>query len=84
MYSTHIRRPSVCLKDMDQMFGFDAILFPSDGRTPHLVKLMTSPMLGPDPHSLNCQARMPHPEVHMDFVAEIGSRAWKYHVCILQ
>jgi len=63
------------------MLGFDAILFPSDGRAPHLVKLMTSPMPGPDPHALDCQqARMPHPEVHMDYIAEVGSRAWQYHL----
>ena len=67
------------------MLEFDAMLFPSDGRAPHLVKLVTSPMLGPDPHSLNSQQpRMPHPEVHMDYIAELGSRAWKYHVCNVQ
>lgn len=70
---------------MDQMLGFDAILFPSDGRAPHLVKLMTSPMPGPDPHSSDAQqTRMPHPEVHMDYVAEVGSRAWQYHVRVPQ
>jgi len=63
------------------MQGFDAILFPSDGRAPHIVKLMTSPMSALDPHCPgNHQTRMPHPEVHMDYVAEIGSRAWQYHL----
>jgi hypothetical protein len=70
---------------MDQMIGFDAILFPSDGRAPHLVKLMTSPTSGPDPHAPGAlYVRMPHPEIHMDYIAEIGSRAWKYQVCPLQ
>jgi hypothetical protein len=70
---------------MDQMFGFDAILFPSDGRAPHLVNLMTSPMPGLVSNTLDSQrTRMPHPEVHMDYVAEIGSRAWQYHVRSLQ
>lgn len=65
-----------------EMFAFDAIVFPSDGRPPHLVALMTSPMSGPDPHAFNAhEPRMPHPEVHMDYVAEgLGSRAWQYHV----
>jgi len=66
---------------MDQMLSVDAILFPSDGRAPHLVKLVTTPMPGPDPLSLGRQqARMPHPEVHMDFIAEVGSAAWKYQL----
>jgi hypothetical protein len=70
---------------MDQMLSFDAILFPSDGRAPHLVKLMTSPMPGLNPNLLDSQqARMPHPEVHMDYIAEIGSRAWQYHVRTVQ
>ena len=71
---------------MDQMIGFDAILFPSDGgRAPHLVKLMTSPTSGPDPLTPDAPyVRMPHPEIHMDYIAEIGSRAWKYQVCPLQ
>ncbi|KAJ8076720.1 hypothetical protein PM082_001143 [Marasmius tenuissimus] len=63
-----------------EMIHFDAILFPSDGRTPTLVELMTSPMaIGH--HSQSNPSRMPHPEVHMDYIAEgLGPRAWKYQL----
>ena len=65
-----------------EMIAFNAILFPSDGRPPHLVALMTSPVSGIDPHCVSSrQTRMPHPEVHIDYIAEgLGSRAWQYHV----
>jgi hypothetical protein len=70
---------------MDQMFAFDAILFPSDGRPPHVVALMTSPASFTDPHSLQTttsMSRVPHPEIFMDYIAEgLGSRAWAYQVC---
>lgn len=67
---------------MDLMVAFDAIMFPSDGRPPHLVALTTSSFLTQDPLSLSAkQTRMPHPEVHMDYIAEgLGSRAWRYRV----
>jgi hypothetical protein len=65
---------------MDQLVSFDAFLFPADGRAPHLVQLMTSPVTmqaSPDDET----SRVPHPEVHMDYIAEgIGHRAWRYHV----
>lgn len=50
---------------MDPMDAFDAILFPSDGRPPHLVSLMTSPMPVPIHHNgyANQPSRIPHPEV---------------------
>jgi hypothetical protein len=67
---------------MDQIAAFDAILFPSDGRPPHLVSLMTSPVAG-SPHHLpqGGPTRLPHPEVFMDYIAEgLGPRAWKYHL----
>jgi hypothetical protein len=65
---------------MDQLVGFDAILFPSDGRPPHLVQLMTSPMTTPTPATVGTP-RLPHPEVHMEYIAEgLGPRAWRYHV----
>lgn len=69
-----------------EMIAFDAILFPADGRPPHLVALMTSPMSGLDPHCVSSrQARMPHPEVHMDYVAEgLGSQAWHYQVRLFE
>jgi len=75
---------------MDQLVSFDAILIPSDGRYPHVVALTTSPVSVPDPHApySTQPTRMPHPEVHMDYIAEgLGPRAWHYHVsthsCIL-
>ncbi|KAF5393625.1 hypothetical protein D9757_000400 [Collybiopsis confluens] len=63
---------------MDQL---EAILFPSDGRSPSMVPLATSPTTIPTHHGAQTQtpSRMPHPEVHMDYIAEnLGSRAWKY------
>ncbi|KAK0467904.1 uncharacterized protein EV420DRAFT_433924 [Desarmillaria tabescens] len=68
---------------MDQMIHFDAILFPSDGRPPSLVQLMTSPMTISTHHSsyTTSPSRMPHPEIHMDYIADgIGPRAWKYQL----
>lgn len=68
---------------MDQLTSFEALLFPSDGRYPHMVALMTSPMSMPDPHAPHSTQppRMPHPEVYMDYIAEgLGPRAWHYHV----
>lgn len=68
---------------MDQLVSFEALLFPSDGRNPHMVALMTSPMSVPDPHApySTLPSRMPHPEVYMDYIAEgLGPRAWHYHV----
>ncbi|KAI3611009.1 hypothetical protein WG66_013789 [Moniliophthora roreri] len=68
---------------MDQVVYFDAILFPSDGRSPSLVQLMTSPMTITAHHAsyTNNPSRMPHPEVHMDYVAEgLGPRSWKYQL----
>jgi hypothetical protein len=65
---------------MDQILTFSAILFPSDGRPPHLVQLMTSPANPPIYHDGQL-AHIPHPEVHMDYIAEgLGQRAWGYHV----
>ncbi|KAJ4000528.1 hypothetical protein F5050DRAFT_1562731 [Lentinula boryana] len=67
---------------MEQIINFDAILFPADGRSPSLVLLMTSPMTTTH-HSSYTQnpTRMPHPEVHMDYIDEnLGSRAWKYQL----
>ncbi|RDB20547.1 hypothetical protein Hypma_012454 [Hypsizygus marmoreus] len=67
---------------MDQLNSYEALLFPSDGRPPSLVQLMTSPMSSTHHGSYTTSpSRMPHPEVHMDYVAEgLGSRAWKYHL----
>ncbi|KAF9268302.1 hypothetical protein L218DRAFT_893260 [Marasmius fiardii PR-910] len=67
---------------MEAVAYFDAIMFSSDGRTPTLVSLMTTPMsLGHHSSYTNSPSRMPHPEVHMDYIAEhLGPRAWKYQL----
>ncbi|KAG7091142.1 hypothetical protein E1B28_010196 [Marasmius oreades] len=66
---------------MEQIVYFDAILFPSDGRSPSLIQLMTSPMAVGHHAAHISPTRMPHPEVHMDYIAEgLGHRAWKYQL----
>ncbi|KAF5390593.1 hypothetical protein D9757_002650 [Collybiopsis confluens] len=70
---------------MDSIVNFDAILFPSDGRPPSIVQLMTSPMALPGQHTsyASSPSRLPHPEVHMDYIAEnFGSKAWRYQALI--
>ncbi|KAJ7122852.1 hypothetical protein C8R44DRAFT_156193 [Mycena epipterygia] len=63
---------------MDQLISYSAIFFPSDGRAPSVVQLMTSPTQ----YGMNAGPRMPHPEAHMDFIAESnglgGARPWGY------
>ncbi|KAJ3909921.1 hypothetical protein F5879DRAFT_891858 [Lentinula edodes] len=58
---------------MERIVNFNAILFPSDGRPPTIVQLMTSPMSLPGHHTSYTvnPSRMPHPEVHMDYVCQI-------------
>ncbi|KAH9987905.1 hypothetical protein BJV74DRAFT_796376 [Russula compacta] len=66
---------------MDLMQSFDAILFPADGRPPHVVSLMTSPASFSNPHvpAQTSTARIPHPEVHMEYIAEDPNiRAWYF------
>ena len=70
---------------MDLMQSYDAILFPADGRPPHVVSLMTSPASFSNPHTPAqtnaAAARVPHPEVHMEYIAEDPNmRAWHYMV----
>ncbi|KAL4075673.1 hypothetical protein J3A83DRAFT_2013445 [Scleroderma citrinum] len=68
---------------MDQLVSFEALLFPSDGRHPHMVALMTSPASEQDPFApySGLPVRLPHPEVYMDYIAEgLGARAWNYQV----
>ena len=68
---------------MDLMQSFDAILFPADGRPPHVVSLMMSPASFSNPHTpaQTNAARVPHPEVHMEYIAEDPNmRAWHYLV----
>ena len=69
----------------NDMPTFDAILFPADDRTPHVVPLMTSahgvPSGQAEPYRCG---RVPHPEVYMDYIADqLGSQAWRYHVCLI-
>ncbi|KAJ7162626.1 hypothetical protein C8R43DRAFT_304378 [Mycena crocata] len=62
---------------MDQLIPYDVIFFPTDGRPPSVVKLMTSPTH----YGHNPGPRMPHPEAHMDFIAEAtghGAKPWTY------
>jgi len=68
---------------MDQLTAYDAIFFPSDGRPPSIVQLMTSPITIPAHHTscTTVPSRLPHPEVYMDYIAEgLGARAWKYQL----
>jgi hypothetical protein len=68
---------------MAEFIAFDAILFPSDGRPPHLVALLTSPMTMQMQiaSGSNHLARLPHPEHFMSFIADgLGPAAWKYQV----
>ncbi|GJE84761.1 hypothetical protein PsYK624_008370 [Phanerochaete sordida] len=69
---------------MANLVSFQAILFPSDDRNPHLVSLATSPV---NTHGVPAVAepfrcgRMPHPEVFMDYIAEgLGAQSWAYKV----
>src|SRR5579863_5495464 len=72
---------------MDLMQSFDAILFPADGRPPHVVSLMTSPAsFSNHPHApaQTSAVRIPHPEVHMEYIAEDPNlRAWDFQVCCI-
>ena len=75
------RQPRSPTFAMAQLIAFDAILFPADGRPPHLVALMTSPMTIPMQNMTYSHSRLPHPEHYMSFVADgLGHRAWKYQV----
>ncbi|KAM6495679.1 hypothetical protein JOM56_008385 [Amanita muscaria] len=69
---------------MEQITPFDAIVFPSDGRPPSIVQLMTSPVIVSPAQSgqeQNPQSRIPHPEVHMDYIAEgYNPRAWDFQL----
>jgi hypothetical protein len=63
--------------------AIDAILIPSDGhRHPCLVQLMISSVVRDSQSILTAQPlRVPHPEIHMDYIAEVaGKRTWGYHV----
>lgn len=71
-------------RKMANLVSFQAILFPSDDRTPHLVALATSPIntsgVSTVAEPFRC-GRMPHPEVFMDYIAEgLGPQSWAYRV----
>src|ERR1700729_3067616 len=69
---------------MNYILSFDAFLFPSDGRPPHLVQLSNS-LNSPHLHKLNSQTTgMPHPEMYMDEVAKDSTQSWQYHVCCIR
>ena len=65
------------------MAAYDAIVFPADDRTPHIVSLMTTTVsfaTGSSAEPYRC-GRAPHPAMSMDSVAaQLGSQAWRYHV----
>lgn len=67
---------------MDQLYTTEAILFPADGRIPHLVSLMSSPINEPyNIPGVGQVTRMPHPEIHMDRIADsLGYQAWSFHL----
>ncbi|KAL5530269.1 hypothetical protein ACEPAF_6526 [Sanghuangporus sanghuang] len=65
---------------MDDLLSYDAILFPADGRPPQVVELPTSPLTRTNPQTgqLILVSVMPHPEVHMDTIADLpNQRAWR-------
>jgi hypothetical protein len=69
---------------MENLVSYSAILFPSDDRAPLLVQLATSPLnvsgVAAPAEPFRC-ARMPHPEVFMDYIAEGGgAQSWAYRV----
>ena len=70
---------------MVNLLSYDAILFPADGRTPHLVTLSASPVTEIDVQTgqLVLMSALPHPEVHMDLIADNSNRAtkaWRFQV----
>ena len=68
---------------MDDLLQYDAILFPADGRPPHVVELPTSPVTQSDPQSGQAIliSVMPHPEVYMDTIADDPrQQAWRVQV----
>ncbi|KAI0786449.1 hypothetical protein C8Q75DRAFT_273887 [Abortiporus biennis] len=65
---------------MDQMTSYEALVFPSDDRPPHLVALVSTPITPvPNPPEPYRCARLPHPQVYMDYVADEPG-AWRFHL----
>jgi hypothetical protein len=54
---------------MNDITHTEAILFPADGRTPHLVPLMSSTVTSVDATGHTVARRVPHPQVHMNYIA---------------
>ncbi|GJJ07715.1 hypothetical protein Clacol_001920 [Clathrus columnatus] len=67
---------------MDEIPPTDAILFPADGRTPHLVELMSSIVTATDQLTGQMvQHRIPYPQVHMNYIAtNTTHRVWDSRV----
>ncbi|KAF8583982.1 hypothetical protein K439DRAFT_1184725 [Ramaria rubella] len=67
---------------MNDITHTEAILFPADGRTPHLVQLMSSSVATPDPVTGRMVTRrIPHPQVHMNYIAtNTPHRVWDHRV----
>lgn len=72
---------------MEKMASYEAIHFPADERSPHLVPLITSNATSFSSHGESSQqpllpiGKVPHPEMYMDFIAEgVGTLGWKTHV----
>ncbi|KLO16379.1 hypothetical protein SCHPADRAFT_887856 [Schizopora paradoxa] len=68
---------------MDTLLSYDAIIFPADGRPPHLIELSASPVSQTDPFTgqLILVSVLPHPEVHMDNIADnMDRRAWRWQL----
>lgn len=64
---------------MGDFLSYDALIFPADGRKPHLVKLMASPDTSTDPCTgeATTVSVTPHPEIHMEkFSASSGQNSW--------
>jgi hypothetical protein len=80
------RSLSLTLQTFRFRYGFDAVIwrYPVPGRRvpPTRVSLLASPVSFSNPHAQaqTSTARAPHPEVHMEYIAEDPIRAWHYQV----
>lgn len=66
--------------NVDDLLSYDAILFPADGRTLHVVELPTSLVTRLDPRTgrVILLSVLLHPEVHMEAIADDrGQRPWR-------
>jgi len=67
---------------MDNITPSEALLFPADGRIPHLVQLTSSTMMSTNPtNGHTIVYRMPQPQVHMNYIAtNTLDRVWDSRV----